>query len=204
MGWAGRPRARCGGGGGRRRIAWRHGRDQRARVGVRWRLQHAIDRAGLDDLAQVHHQHAVGDMAHHREVVRDEQHGEPERLLQLGEQVEHLRLHRDVERRHRLVADQQLRVERERARDADALALAAGEFVRIALAAPRRRARPARSELIAPARAARRREPCACTISGSSRMRPTVERGLSEPKGSWNTICMRAPMRPQLRRRGAA
>src|SRR6185503_12599981 len=54
------------------------------------------------------------------------------RRAQVGEQVEHLRLHRDVERRHRLVADQQLRAERERARDADALALAAREAVGVA------------------------------------------------------------------------
>ena len=47
------------------------------------------------------------------------------------EQVDHLRLHRDVERRDRLVADDQLRPQRERARDAEALALAAGELVRV-------------------------------------------------------------------------
>src|ERR1041384_1083570 len=48
--------------------------------------------------------------------------GEAERAAPVGEQVQHLRLHRDVERRDRLVADQQLGAERERARDADALA----------------------------------------------------------------------------------
>ena len=37
---------------------------------------------------------------------------------QVLEQVEHRRLHRDVERRHRLVGDQHLRLERERAGDA--------------------------------------------------------------------------------------
>ena len=57
----------------------------------------------------------------------------PNSLLQVLEQVEDLRLHRDVERRDRLVADDQLRVDRERARDADALALAAGELVREAV-----------------------------------------------------------------------
>ena len=64
------------------------------------------------------------------EVVGDDQVGEPEPLLEVGEQVEHLRLHRHVERRHRLVGDQQVRLEREGARDADALALTAGELVR--------------------------------------------------------------------------
>ena len=52
--------------------------------------------------------------------------------LQVLQQIDDLRLDRDVERRDRLVAHDQLRLDRERARDADALALAAGEFVRIA------------------------------------------------------------------------
>ena len=72
-------------------------------------------------------------MLHHREIVRDEDVGEAEAPLQVAQQVEHLRLDRDVERRDRLVADDQLRLDRERAGDRDALALAAGELVRIAL-----------------------------------------------------------------------
>ena len=48
--------------------------------------------------------------------------------LQLDEQVEDRRLHRDVERRGRLVADDELRVARERAGDRDALLEAAGEL----------------------------------------------------------------------------
>ena len=54
-------------------------------------------------------------------------------VLQVAQQVEDLRLDRDVERRHRLVADDQLRLERERPRDADPLALAARELVRVAV-----------------------------------------------------------------------
>ena len=72
-------------------------------------------------------------MAHHREVVADEEVGEPELLLQVLEQVDDLRLDRDVERGDRLVADDELRVERQRPGDADALALAAGELVRVAV-----------------------------------------------------------------------
>ena len=73
------------------------------------------------------------DLADHREVVRDEDVGEVELALQVLQQVQDLRLHRDVERRDRLVADDQLRLERERARDPDPLALAAGELVRVAV-----------------------------------------------------------------------
>ena len=70
-------------------------------------------------------------MLDHRQIVRDEQISQPHLALQVHHQIEHLRLDRDVERRHRLVADDQLRLQRQRARDADALALAAGKLMRI-------------------------------------------------------------------------
>ena len=76
-------------------------------------------------------------MAHDAEIVRDEQHRQAEPVLQIEQQVDDLRLHGDVERRHRLVGHHQRRIERQRARDADALALAAAEGVR--KARPRRR-----------------------------------------------------------------
>ena len=63
----------------------------------------------LDDAAEIHHRHAVADVLDHREVVRDEQVGEPELVLQVHQQVDDLRLDRHVERRDRLVADDQLR-----------------------------------------------------------------------------------------------
>ena len=83
-------------------------------------------------MPEIHHGDAVADVAHHRKVVRDEQIGDAELALQPHQQVEDLRADRDVERRDRLVADDQLGRQRERARDHDALALAAGELVRIA------------------------------------------------------------------------
>ena len=70
------------------------------------------------------------DVLDHGQIVRDEQIGEAEVLLQVDQQVDHLRLHRHVERGHRLVADDQLRLQGERACDDEALALAARELVR--------------------------------------------------------------------------
>jgi hypothetical protein len=128
-------------------------------------------------LAEIHDGDARRDVAHHREVVRDQHQARPNSALQFLEQVDHLRLHGDVERRDRLVADDQLRLGGERPRDADALALAAREFVRIALACSGRR--PTRA-------AARRRAPADCSParcvqrSGSPTMSATVMRGLSE------------------------
>ena len=54
-------------------------------------------------------------------------------LLQVEQEVEDLGAQADVERRGRLVGDDDARVGRDGPGDADALALAAGEGVRIAL-----------------------------------------------------------------------
>jgi hypothetical protein len=48
------------------------------------------------------------DVAHHRQVVADEQVGQALLALQVLHDVQHLRLHRHVQRRGRLVADQEL------------------------------------------------------------------------------------------------
>ena len=111
----------------------RHGGEQRLRVGV-LRPRENIGRAALlDDDAVLHDGDLLAHVRGDAQVVRDEQHRQVEGGAQLVQQVEHLLLHRHVERRHRLVGDDQLRLHGERAGDADALALAAGELVRIAV-----------------------------------------------------------------------
>ena len=95
-------------------------------------LEHVVHRPGLDDLAVLHHADPVGDLAHDAEIVGDEQHRHAEAGLQVLQQRQDLRLHGDVERGGRLVGDQQVRLVGERHRDHDALALPAGELVRIA------------------------------------------------------------------------
>ena len=95
---------------------------------------------------------------------------------------------RHVEGRDRLVEDEQLRLEGERPGDPDALALAAGELVRIPVAVLGVRARPARA-----GSATRSRPAVAGTDRGSAAARPrsrsTGMRGFSEAYGSWNTTC---------------
>src|SRR5579859_1015742 len=114
-----------------RRIRDRHGRKQRLGVRMQWAFVQKVARGQLDDLADVHHRHAIADVAHHRQIVRDEQIREVELPLQLFEQVDDLRLDRDVEGRDGLVAHDEARLHRERAGDADALPLAARELVRV-------------------------------------------------------------------------
>ncbi|KKN95133.1 hypothetical protein LCGC14_0182020, partial [marine sediment metagenome] len=58
---------------------------------------------------EIHHGHPVGQVAHHAQVVRDEQVGEAELLAQVLQKVDDLRLDGDVERGNRLVADDELR-----------------------------------------------------------------------------------------------
>ena len=61
--------------------------------------------------------------------MSDEDVGEPELPLQVEQQVDYLRLHGDVERRHRLVADENFGPNGERSCDADPLSLSAREQV---------------------------------------------------------------------------
>ena len=97
-------------------------------------------RVGCTNGQRVWKRQARGDVADDGEVVRDEEVGELELLLQLLEEIDDLCLDRHVERRDRLVRDDEIRIQRECAGEADALPLAAGELVRVARACVLRKA----------------------------------------------------------------
>src|SRR5262245_27117990 len=78
--------------------------DEPCRVRVAGSVEHLVDGTRLDDLAAVNDVNAFDDLSHDRQIVRDEEVAETQLLAQLGEEVEDLRLHRDVQRRYRLVA----------------------------------------------------------------------------------------------------
>ncbi len=92
----------------------------------------------LDDAAAIHDHHALAQPHDHCQVVADEESGEPATAPDVGQQVDDLALHRDIERAHRLVADDETRIRHQGARDHGALQLAARELVRIARAEFRR------------------------------------------------------------------
>ena len=119
------------------RVRDRDRRQQRDRVRVERPRLSSRRRRQLDDPAEVHHRDPVADVADDRQVVGDEQVRQPEPALEPLEQVDDLRLDRDVEGADRLVGDDEVRVEGERPGDADALPLAARELVRVALARSR-------------------------------------------------------------------
>src|SRR5579872_2168381 len=95
-----------------------------------WRGEDLLPRRHFDDLAEIHHGHAMRHVLDDRKIVADEEEREAEFGLQILQQVDDLRLDRNVERGDRLIADDQVRLGRERTRDADALALAARKLMR--------------------------------------------------------------------------
>src|SRR5215470_1292192 len=114
----------------RPRIRLGHRGQERRRVRVLGRGEDLLGLAELDDAADVHHRDTVTDVADDAQVVRDEEIGQSELLLQVEQEVQDLRLHGDVQGRDRLVRDDEPRLECQRPRDADALPLAAAECVR--------------------------------------------------------------------------
>jgi len=95
--------------------------------------QHFVGLALLDDLAEIHDRDFIGQIFDDRHVVRDEQVGNAQPALQVAQQVQDLRLDGHIERAGWFVANDKLRLDGQRARNRDALALAAGEFMRIAV-----------------------------------------------------------------------
>lgn len=109
----------------RKAAAARHGGEQLARVIMLRIGEERSGRAGLDNAPALHHCDAVADLRSHTQVVRDEQDGKAEPLLDILDQRQDLRLNRDIERRDGLVRDQHVGLECQSAGDADALALPA-------------------------------------------------------------------------------
>src|SRR5712691_7617211 len=116
-----------------RRVGDRYRGEQRLAVRVEGTFVEVDPVRELDDLPEVHHCDAVADVTHHGQVVRDEQIGQLEAVLQLFEKIDDLGLNRDVKRRDRLVAHDELRLDGECPRDPDALALATRELMRVAV-----------------------------------------------------------------------
>ena len=188
-GWAGRRRAgsacavRSSTGSGQR-----DRRQQRLRVGVRGPVVDVLDVPDLGDPAEVHDRDPVGDVPDHGQVVRHEQVGQPQPVLQLLEQVDHAGLDGHVERRDRLVEHQQLRA-RARARGR---CRCAGAGRRRSPAGSGRRASassPTRSQQLArPAAAALAREPVRAQRLGDD-VADRHAAGPATASGSWKTTC---------------
>lgn len=96
-------------------------------------LENVLRRARLHQMAQMQHADRVGNIAHHGKVMGNEQNGAARFLLNVFEQVDHLRLNGNVQRTDGLVGNNELRPHNQGPGDAHALTLAAGQLVRIAV-----------------------------------------------------------------------
>ena len=90
-----------------------------------------VGRADLVDPALAHDDDAVGHRERFLLVVRHHDRGDAEPLLQVADFAAQPRAHARVERRERLVEQQQARRQRQRAGERDALLLAAGKLRRV-------------------------------------------------------------------------
>ncbi len=102
-----------------------------SRVGLLVDLRRSCD---LDQMPSIHHADAVGDGHRLLLIVRHDDEGEPERLLQAHQLELRLLAQLLVERRERLVEQQHARPLHQRARQRDALALPAGKCIGLAFA----------------------------------------------------------------------
>ena len=109
----------------------RHRAEQRGGVGVVRLGQQLFGPTALDDPTAVHHIQLLAGPADHSQVVGDQHQPDAPGLPQVGQHPEHLRLDRDVQRRGRLVRQDQRRLGGQRDRDADPLPHPAGHLVRV-------------------------------------------------------------------------
>ena len=110
----------------------RHSGDQSAGVVVLRAGKNFVRASVLDQHSLPHDGNAIGNFRHHAEIVGDEHDGSAVPGLQLLEQLQDLRLSRDIERGGWFVGDDQRRLQRQRHGDHHPLALATGQFVRVA------------------------------------------------------------------------
>src|SRR3989442_9496451 len=106
-------------------------REEPLRVRMDRTAENRLDRADLDELARIHDRDAVAHLRDDTEVVRDQEERHRIGAAEVAEDLEDLRLDDHVERRGRLVCDEQLRLEDEGERDHDPLAHPARELVRV-------------------------------------------------------------------------
>ena len=87
--------------------------------------------SGFHHVSQIHDADPVADMFHHAQVMGNKQVADSLPLLDILEKIDHLRLDRHIQRRDRLVADDKIRLQRQRPCNADPLSLATGKLMGI-------------------------------------------------------------------------
>ena len=75
------------------RVRHRYRIEKNARVGMERFAVEVVARRDLDDASEIHHCDPIAHVSDDAEVVRDEQIGQAELLLEVGKQVQNLGLH---------------------------------------------------------------------------------------------------------------
>ena len=108
-------------------------RDEAAGIGVIGAAQHLFRGAELHQIAAVHHRHLVGNVGDHPHVMSHQHAADLALFAQVADELEDLILDGDVQRRGRLIGDDELGIPGEGDGDHHPLAHATGELVRILL-----------------------------------------------------------------------
>src|SRR5438094_779885 len=118
--------------GAKARIRYGDRRQEGLGIGVLRRREQVFGGRGFDNPADVHYRDPVADVLDDAQVVSDEEIGKPESFLKLEEKVQDLCLDRHIQRGDGFVRNDQTRMQGKCAGDADTLALAAREGMRVA------------------------------------------------------------------------
>src|SRR5215469_1521847 len=114
----------------RNRVQQPHG------VGMGGSFIHLFHRRGLHHVSRVHHVDMLTGSGHYSQVVRNQHHSGVKFFCQALHQFKDLRLDGHIQRRSRLICNQQFRIARQGDGNHDPLAHAAAELVRVVLDAP--------------------------------------------------------------------
>ncbi|MGB7255691.1 MAG: hypothetical protein WBC94_19050 [Xanthobacteraceae bacterium] len=109
----------------------RIGQQQAARIRVRGVGQDGSRRPAFDGAPRIHDNHVVANLYRQPQVVGDENDGGAVLALHVRDQPDDRRVHGDIERRRRLIGNDQAWIAGKRHRNEHALAHAAGQLMRI-------------------------------------------------------------------------
>jgi hypothetical protein len=119
---------------------------------------------GLHHPARIHHQHPVAEPRHQPQVMADEDQPHAATTDLFVEDRKDLQLHGDIQRRGRLIGDQQVRLRHQHHGQHGTLGHAAGKLMRIGAQDPFRVGDPHRLQ--------HRKATCACPGGGQAGMQP--------------------------------
>ena len=118
-------------------VAAGHGGQQRLGVGMAGVGKEFFNRGTFHDAAGIHDQHAVAMLGNDAQVVRDEQRGSAQVLVQAAQQVQDLLLHSHIERSGRFIGNDEFRAAGKCHGNDHALAHAAGKGAGVLVGAER-------------------------------------------------------------------